>query len=321
MTNSGLRFLHNGLQIPAKLISTVESWWIPSELAEGWLDGLPEAVQALSEKWDITFDIEIPESNVTLVLLGHSSQLGPVVFKSSPIVDEFRSEASALKIAGGDAVSRLYDWDIDRSAMIVERIMPGNQLLNANLPDDEATTISATLATKFWRDVPDPTGLHVLRSWMRDLYDWRSRPERIPDGTIAMAQQIGEELLNGTISPRLTHGDLHHQNILQRESGEWIVIDPKGLYGDPAFEIAAWMYNPPGVANRSDYVDLAKRRLDICSEIWGIDRAHLVRWAFVGAVLSAVWSASGADGPDDSDPGDWWSGSLKVAEAMRPMLQ
>jgi streptomycin 6-kinase len=299
------------------LISTVENWWIPSELTGGWLDSLPDAVESLTEKWEITFDPEVPESNVTLVLLGNSKQLGPVVFKSSPIADEFRAEAAALKIAGGESVSRLFDLDIDRSAMIVERIVPGHQLRQANLSDEDATTTFAKLATKFWREAPDPTGLHALRNWMGDLYDWQSRPERIPDATIELAQRIGDELLSIDVSPRLIHGDLHHQNILQRDSGEWIIIDPKGIHGDPAFEIAAWMYNPPGIGKNGDYVDLAKRRLDTCSEIWEIDRNHLIRWGFVGAVLSAVWSASGADG---TDIGDWASGALKIADALYPML-
>jgi streptomycin 6-kinase len=306
--------LPNGFAIPGSLFDTFEKWHDPGELSPNWLEDLPGTISFFSEKWQITFDPVIPESNVTLVLLGHSATLGPVVFKSTPIADEFRSEAAALKSASGERVSQLYDLDLDRNAMIVERIVPGTTLEDAHLPDGEATRIAAHLALEMWDKLGETTHLHPLHRWMRSLYRWISRPERIPDDLIDQARQLGEDLLRATTRTCLLHGDLHHTNILRRESGDWAIIDPKGLYGDPAFEVAAWLYNPGGVTERSDLADLTARRLDICSEIWGIDRQHLLRWAFVGCVLSAVWAA------EEPGPDDWWQTSLVVANVLREML-
>lgn len=280
----------------------------------GWLDQLPETVRRLSERWEITFDSDIPGSYVTLVLLGYSPKLGPVIFKSSPLTSEFRAESTALSLAGGERVSRLFDLDLNRNAMIVERIMPGTQLRNSELSDSEATRVFAARALGFWADVEDASALHGLREWMRELFSWKSRPDRIHDDLVRLAQTIGLELLDSKVTPRLVHGDLQHHNILQRSNGDWIVIDPKGVWGDPAFEIAAWMYNPPGVQKRPDYVQLAEQRFDIVSSIWGIDRQHLIRWAFVGAVLSAVWSAG------DPAPEEWLNATRDGAEILRTLL-
>jgi streptomycin 6-kinase len=230
------------------------------------------------------------------------------------MADEFRSEAAALKSAGGERVSRLYDLDLGRNAMIVERIVPGTTLEQANLPDGEATRIAARIALEMWDKLSDTTGLHPLRRWMRSLFGWTSRPERIPDDLIHHARQLGTELLDVPTRTCLLHGDLHHTNILRRESGDWAIIDPKGLYGDPAFEVAAWIYNPGGITERSDFAELTARRLDILSEIWGIDRRHLVRWAFVGCVLSAVWAA------EEPGPDNWWKTSFVAANVLREML-
>jgi streptomycin 6-kinase len=314
MTRKDPLVLHNGMQIPPALIKTVTEWPRQDEITDNWIERLPETVAHFSEKWDITFDPGIPHSNLTLVLLGNSSKLGPVVFKSSPAAYEFRSEAAALKLAGGERVSRLYDLDTDRNAMIVERIVPGRSLEDAHLPDEEATLIAAHLALEMWDKLGDRSDLHPLRTWMRDLYRWQSRPDRIPDDLITHAQVLGNKLLDSSTQTYLLHGDLHHTNILQRESGDWAIIDPKGLVGDPGFEVAAWMYNPAGIQEQPNYASLAARRFDICSEIWCIDRQHLVRWAFVGAVLSAVWSAV------DQSPDEWWKSPLKVAETLREML-
>lgn len=48
---------------------------------------------------------------------------------------------------------------------------------------------------------------------------------------------------NPASSPLTTHGDLHHDNIMHGSRGS-LAIDPKGVYGDPAFDAANVFYNP-----------------------------------------------------------------------------
>jgi streptomycin 6-kinase len=264
----------------------------------GWLDAVPATVSDLCRRWRITLDHVVPDTYVTLVALGRSEQLGPVVIKASALPDEFRSEAAALGLAAGDNVARVYDLDLERSAMVIERIVPGIQLRDAGMPDDDATRLAAETVATFWREVPDPSPLHLLRPWMRALFDWSPRPDLIAPDLIEQAQTLATELLARSTRSVLLHGDFQHHNLLQRSSGEWAIIDPKGLYGDPGFEFAAWMYNPEGVTARPDYLELATRRIAICSDVWGIAERDLAEWAFVGTVLSMCWW-NAESGPDD----------------------
>ena len=39
----------------------------------------------------------------------------------------------------------------------------------------------------------------------------------------------------------LLHGDLHHENILKNENGGYTVIDPKGVIGDPVFDLSRFI--------------------------------------------------------------------------------
>jgi streptomycin 6-kinase len=39
----------------------------------------------------------------------------------------------------------------------------------------------------------------------------------------------------------LLHGDLHHENILKNENGSYTVIDPKGVIGDPVFDLSRFI--------------------------------------------------------------------------------
>lgn len=282
--------LHTGTPLPRQLERNVSNW-AQHELTPGWLASLPETVSGLCARWSIELDQVVPDTFMTLVLLGRSAELGPVAIKSSPLANEFRAEATALRLAAGANVARLYDVDFDRSVMVTERIVPGTQLRQVEMPDDEATRLAAETVATMWRPVADPAGLHPLRQWMRALFNWSPRPERIPNDLVQLARETGSELLARSSRVCLLHGDFQHHNLLLRASGEWAIIDPKGLFGDPGFEMAAWMYNPPGVMLRSDYRDLVRRRVAICADVWGIDQQTLIAWAFVGAVLSMCWSA------------------------------
>lgn len=306
--------LYPGVPLPPQLVTNV-SKWAQDELTPGWLASLPAMVAGLCSTWSIELDPVIPSTYMTLVLLGHSSDLGPVVIKSSPLADEFRAEATALELAAGENVSQLLDVDFERSVMIIERIVPGTQLRQVAMSDEDATRLAAETVASIWRPVSDPTGLHPLRSWMDALFTWSPRPARIPTDLVEHAQKMGSSLLAHASRDSLLHGDFQHHNLLQRESGDWVIIDPKGLVGDPGFEISAWMYNPPGVSAREDYLDLAARRIAICAEVWGIDRQALAAWGFVGAVLSACWSAS------DPAPAERLSDSIRVAEKLQTLLR
>ena len=41
------------------------------------------------------------------------------------------------------------------------------------------------------------------------------------------------------------HGDLHHWNILSSEREPYLIIDPKGYFGDPGYEVGAFLANYP----------------------------------------------------------------------------
>jgi streptomycin 6-kinase len=306
--------LHTGRRLPRQLVTNVGKW-VQDEVTPGWLVSLPATVADLCTKWRIELDPVIPDTYITLVLLGHSATLGPVVIKSSPLAGEFRAEATALGLAAGENVARLYDVDFARSVMVIERIVPGTQLRHIAMTDEQATRLAAETVATMWRPVPEPVGLHPLGHWMRALFDWSPHSDRIAADLVEHAQEVGSSLLARSSRVYLLHGDFQHHNLLQRESGAWAIIDPKGLIGDPGFEIAAWMYNPPGVTARDDYLDVVARRVAICAEVWGIDRHELVAWAFVGAVLSVCWSAS------DPAPEGWLSHFDLGAQQLRTLLR
>lgn len=280
--------LHTGHPLPEQMVETVRQW-NRSRVTPGWLDEIPSTISDVCSKWKIELDHIVPDTYVTLVALGRSAELGPVVIKSSALADEFLSESTALTLGASENVARVYDLDIERSVMVMERIVPGVQLRDVEISDEDSTRMAAETVVTFWREVSNPVHLHPLRGWMKALFEWTQRPELIDPDLILQAQHLALGLLERSTQTRLLHGDFQHHNLLMRSSGDLAIIDPKGLYGDPGFEFAAWMYNPEGVTARADYLELTVRRATIWSDICGIDAQELIDWAFVGAVLSMCW--------------------------------
>jgi streptomycin 6-kinase len=69
------------------------------------------------------------------------------------------------------------------------------------------------------------------------------------DGDLGKAARLARDLLAEPVPPGALHGDLHHENVLSSPRG-WLAIDPKGIWGDPAYEAANAFRNPEGLGER-----------------------------------------------------------------------
>ena len=112
----------------------------------------------------------------------------------------------------------------------------------------------------------------------------------------------------------LLHGDLHHHNILAAGRQPWLAIDPKGIVGEPAYEVGALLRNPmPELLQSERPKRLLARRLDILSERLGFERERLVGWGTAQAVLAAWWSLE--------DHGRDWEKWITCAELLAELLE
>jgi streptomycin 6-kinase len=108
---------------------------------------------------------------------------------------------------------------------------------------------------------------------------------------VETAEHYFEELLASPEAPVLLHGDLHHFNILSAEREPWLALDPKGLVGEAAYEVGAFLYNPVGsYLAVPDPARKMERRVAILAEELGFDRRRVSMWGMAAAVLSAWWS-------------------------------
>ena len=82
------------------------------------------------------------------------------------------------------------------------------------------------------------------------------------------------------------HGDLHHENILLGPS-KWVVIDPKGLVGDPAFELSAFVRNPlEELRRRPNLGDFLCARITMLAKVTGYNPWRIWGWSLLALGIS-----------------------------------
>ena len=86
------------------------------------------------------------------------------------------------------------------------------------------------------------------------------------------------------------HGDLHHDNVFSTEQLSYLAIDPKGVLGEPCYEVGAFLRNPlPALLEKENPRALMQSRVDMVVDHLGFDRQRVIGWGFSQAVLSAIW--------------------------------
>jgi streptomycin 6-kinase len=168
---------------------------------------------------------------------------------------------ASLRIAdhGGP---RILAHDPVTASVLMERIRPGTSLSRSTLAESQRNDVFIDMVRRL-RDVPTD-GLPSL-----DTYVDTSMP-------------LARDLLASTGDRVFLHGDLHHENIIEGPRGEWVVIDPKGIVGDPAFEAAAWLRNPiDALGNSSTMTALLDDRLAVFEATFGWDRRRMMGWAWL----------------------------------------
>jgi len=286
--------------------------------AEGaqWLDRLPALIAGLAERWSLAVLPPFDPLSYNYVAPAIRDDGTQAVLKVGVPNRELLTEMDALRLFNGQGAVRLLKFDRDGGAMLLECLRPGTPL--ATLTDDEqATSIAAHVMHVLWRPVPAEHFFPTVVYWARGLQRLRAQyggsTGPFPAGLVQQAETLFAELIGSMAAPVLLHGDLHHWNILAAEREPWLAVDPKGLVGEPAYEVGALLRNalPEPIAWPETRRVLA-RRVDQLAEELGFDRARLLGWGLAQAVLSAWWSLE--------DHGHGWEQAIACAEQFAALV-
>jgi streptomycin 6-kinase len=277
-----------------------------------WIERLPTILAACERRWGLT--IGAPFSNLSFhyVTAAVNRDGVPVVVKACSPTGEFPKEMEAIRLFDGHGMAQLLAYDVDDEVMVLERLLPGT-LLKAITDDEEAMSGAASVMKQLWRPVPAGTTFPTVQDWgrgfarLRQHYNGGHGP--FPKALLGQAERLFAELADSMGEPVLLHGDLHQENILAAQRHPWLAIDPKGLIGEPAYEIGALLRNPlPNLLQMPDPQRVLARRVDQLSAELELDRERVRCWGLAQAVLSVWWGVE--------DEGRVYDSTLICAELL-----
>lgn len=258
-----------------------------------WLNDLPQIVGEMAEKWSLVVENPFPNLSYNYVAPCISRADGSSAVLKIGLPEENDSvifgEAKFLKILGGKGAVTLLRFDADYRALLLERLLPGENLKRLCVVDDERATRIAAEILRQIKCEPPKGEFRTLESWIENFQ--KAVPTSCAADWVKKAQDYYAELLAASNEQRLLHGDFHHQNILSARREPFLAIDPKGIVGDIGFEVSVFLNNPRGwLLTRPDARAISNRRIEIFAEAFAIEPSNLRKWAYAEAVLSAWWT-------------------------------
>jgi streptomycin 6-kinase len=258
---------------------------IYGQRGKAWLDELPELVAAISSRLDLRDLIEVTNLTYNYVLSGLQGN-NPIILKLGLDSEGLARESFALKCFAGYGVVKVLAED--KSMLLLERAVPGASL-KRYFPDreQESIEIACSVMKKLHQaNIPATHNFPHIKDWLAAL----DKGWPIPEGYLKKAKKLRDQLLQTSEADVLLHGDLHHDNILQT-ANNWVVIDSKGVIGEPAYEVAAFIRNPiPELLNHADAPNIILNRITRFSEALKLSERRIIDWCFVQAVLAWVWA-------------------------------
>jgi streptomycin 6-kinase len=251
-----------------------------------------------AERWRLVLGRPYRAGPVSLVVPVRRDDGLAAVLKVPTLDEENRTEAAALRSYAGDGAVRLYDADPRSGALLLERLEPGTPLTDH--PDrDAAIDIICGLLRRLRRPPgrahPFPMVRELAQQWAEELpalLQRHSQPSWSP--LVEEATAVARDLATPDGDELLVNRDAHLGNVLAAGREPWLLIDPKPLVGEPAFD-AGWLLlellGPAGTPAQ------ARRLVARLGDGLGVDPDRVRAWALVRAVETGLWLLDLGDDP------------------------
>ena len=257
-----------------------------------WLENLLQIVAEIEQHWSLKINALFPNLSYHFVAPGTFDDGSEAVVKIGfpGEAHNILNERDILAYLDGKSVNRLLDFDEKHCAFLLEKLIPGENLKTVCGADDQkAVAIAIETMRAFWQKPPEVRDFPPLEAWFDGLK--RAASTAFDPKYAAQALRFFEELNSSSAEKMLLHGDFHHENILSAQRAAFLAIDPKGIVGHRAYDIAVFLINHAGwLKTAPDRRRKLTGAIEMFSDAFEIEPYDLRRWVFAQSVLSAWWT-------------------------------
>jgi streptomycin 6-kinase len=242
-------------------------------------------------RWRLEPDGDAFTTKFFSVLMPVRQDGAPAMLKIAQGQEE-REGAYLMEWWRGDGAARVLAHETP--ALLLERAMGEGSLaaMARGGRDDEASRILTAAVARLHapRDLSRPTMLAPLPVWFRQLEPAAHRH----GGVLAKSAAAARALLASPREETVLHGDIHHENVLDFGPRGWLAIDPKGLFGERAYDYLNLFCNPD--IETAATPGRLRRQLGVVAQAAALEPARLLQWILAFAGLSSAWTLD--DGGD-----------------------
>jgi len=276
--------------------------------------GVADCLTMMVKRWEITTYQFIESYSVNIVFIASSNKYGEVVMKFCNDAYEFQTEVGVLIEADGRGYCKLYDYDSHHFVLVEEKIGNGIALseeedLNRRLEkftklfkeiyrgDRCNVGIRLNLDKDMLRYKSYLAWYHSMARTISEMDEWQPLIEFMQRG-----KAYFDQLWLKYNQKVLLHGDFHYYNIMKDFNGSYKIIDPKGVLGDPFFDVARYMLNEFWDEEDAKSVELVMDKVfKVISRNLAYPVYDLMMALFTEACLSIGWSVESGASIDKLD--------------------
>lgn len=265
-----------------------------------WVAALPGVLRALEESWDLEVGRALPGGSGAYVAAALTGDGEERVVKVVVPGLELAGEARILAAAQGRGYAVLHAHDVERAALLLERL--GTALeLTPQPPERTLTTIAGTLREAWTLPLdtaptvgPGKDRGSVLHARLRALDDRLGRPSapRVRASALACAERRAAAF--DPAACVVAHGDAHPANILAvrhprpgAATGH-VFVDPDGVRAEPSYDLGIAVRDWTSRLDVPDPRGVVEGYCALLASLTGVDESAIWEWGYLERVVTGL---------------------------------
>lgn len=240
-----------------------------------------------AKKWELGHFEEIYRHPTKAVFSAQSRQFGPVILKIDRNIGQLKSEHHMLAGLSGAYNCKVYAYEESAGLLLEERIIPGTVLRREASLEKRIRIFSGVFG-----------GIHLPAEEGGTYLDWLEgicgycRQNPVAEGLADLAVRargVCAEMFGRYPDRVLLHGDLHHDNLLSRTDGSYVMIDPKGVIGPAIMDLPRFILNELDTDHTCPDGEHIREVIRLLGLQTGYPEADIGRLFFMETVLENIW--------------------------------
>lgn len=274
---------------------------ITNRFGKSFYEKVAREIVEYAERWALSAFQLIPSYSANLVFTCYSEAQGNVVLKiGNPASGETSKEYHTLRHYEGRRFCRVYEADLANGAILEERVQPGTPLRHESSLDKRLSVFCS-----LYKDLhltPGNTEIFpTYTEWVGRITEYMRKRHDCEQLCLYMkkAEAICTSVSNSYSQRMLLHGDFHHDNILLGHDGEYVIIDPKGVIGDPVFDVPRFILNEFDDEITMELFDRINYIIGTLANNLHIPSYIIKQCLFVETAMGVCWSVEDGANPEE----------------------